>query len=779
MTLYLFNFNNYYNRIVKKYDTIEEYGEPLDIIERVNFIPNNGISAEQIINYDGDHPDYLVLTDEDDKIISRWYIIDSNRTRGGQFKLTLYRDVIADWYQEIVKAPCFIEKATLDIGDPLLFNNENMTYNQIKKAEFLLKDKSNCPWIIGYYSKNTPTENLKGSINRNNLNNVFDIEINSTFSSWKYNATTTPFKLTPDEVEYRIYTKNRGHYIITNEIGYLKFNKNGSYTGYEISYKDDVPLYTKGVYNWLIVGDDTEPFMEERSKILYGYLKNYVTMTTDEDSNYFLNLNGKTIKDSEGKFYYVTISKTDSITDEVNIGGGNLFNELSTVVSNSPTLLGTPNTTSFQVALTSTAYLMTAVELSNLATNWDMSGERLTTEDSPYNIFAIPYGTVELYLDDYLIAVSSPDVSMAAATSIINTMQPSTSGGFLYDIQLLPYCPIEFETEGKLNCKSVLNYSVIEEPNESGATTVGFILNIPNSQFTKNIKFEIDVPIDAVELKVMNECDKYRLSSPNFGSYFDFSVAKNNGVSYFNIDCTYKPYQPYIHINPDFKNLYGGDFNDPRGLILNGDFSLAQISNAWETYQIQNKNFSNIFDRQIDNMNINNSIQRNLEIGNAITGSISGGATLGMSGAMTAGSGGGAIGAALGTATSLTGGLFDLMFNNQLRNEALDFTKDLFGYSLGNVQALPYTLTKVSSFNFNNKIFPIIEYYTCTDREKDALRDKLKYNGMTVMAIGKINDYKQNKRTYIKCGLIRLENIKEDFHIINQIANELNKGVFI
>ena len=49
MRLYLFSFNNYYNRIIKKFDTIEEYGNPLEIIENINFNPNDGLNAEQLI----------------------------------------------------------------------------------------------------------------------------------------------------------------------------------------------------------------------------------------------------------------------------------------------------------------------------------------------------------------------------------------------------------------------------------------------------------------------------------------------------------------------------------------------------------------------------------------------------------------------------------------------------------------------------------------------------------------------------------------------------------
>ena len=104
-------------------------------------------------------------------------------------------------------------------------------------------------------------------------------------------------------------------------------------------------------------------------------------------------------------------------------------------------------------------------------------------------------------------------------------------------------------------------------------------------------------------------------------------------------------------------------------------------------------------------------------------------------------------------------------------------------------EALPNTISKVSVLNANNKIFPVLEFYTCTEEEKRALLNKLAYNGMTTMVIGKIIDYIDNSWEYedikslgyIKCKLIRFnENLKrENYNITNAIASELNKGVYI
>ena len=104
---------------------------------------------------------------------------------------------------------------------------------------------------------------------------------------------------------------------------------------------------------------------------------------------------------------------------------------------------------------------------------------------------------------------------------------------------------------------------------------------------------------------------------------------------------------------------------------------------------------------------------------------------------------------------------------------------DKFNYSLANVQALPYTLTKLGAFDINSKIWPFIEYYSCTEEEKEAFRNKLKYEGKTVMALGVIGEYidESNPYAYLKCQLVDCPDIQEDTHMVNEIYNELEKGV--
>lgn len=76
--------------------------------------------------------------------------------------MTARRDVIADHFDKLVEAPVFVQKGNLDADNPLIFNNEGMEFNQIKKDEILLKDETKTPWIVGYIDKtNIPTEALE------------------------------------------------------------------------------------------------------------------------------------------------------------------------------------------------------------------------------------------------------------------------------------------------------------------------------------------------------------------------------------------------------------------------------------------------------------------------------------------------------------------------------------------------------------------------------------------------------------------------------------------
>ena len=286
---------------------------------------------------------------------------------------------------------------------------------------------------------------------------------------------------------------------------------------------------------------------------------------------------------------------------------------------------------------------------------------------------------------------------------------------------------------------------------------------------------------DALNRKLANECDLLRLVAQNYSAIFEFSPAKSGGVDGFLADCTYKPWSPYIHILPKLKGLYGDNFvsiDDARGLICGGDMSLSQLSNEWANYQLQNKTYQEMFDRQIKNMDVQNDVNRQGALAQAIVAPIVGGAAGAATGAKISGGYGAIAGAAAGAVGgAITAGI-DYSNTVRLMEENRQYSIDMYGYNLQNIQAIPTSLTKTSALTYNTRVWPFIEYYTCTESERKALKDKIKYNGMTVMKIGQLSDYPLGEDRFYKGQVIRL-NTNMDSHMAYEIYNELKKGVYL
>ena len=150
MNLYIYDYNNYYNRIFKKAgDSIADYEDYLyygPVTGVYGFTPGDGVNTTQVIGtsvqpyYDGKGNYLIAHNPKENKIDSRWFIVDHNRTRDGQWQLVLHRDLVADFYTDIVHAPMYVEKAILQDNNSLIYNSEMLNVNQIKTSQTLLKD---------------------------------------------------------------------------------------------------------------------------------------------------------------------------------------------------------------------------------------------------------------------------------------------------------------------------------------------------------------------------------------------------------------------------------------------------------------------------------------------------------------------------------------------------------------------------------------------------------------------------------------------------------------
>ena len=786
-TIYLLKYNNYYNRIVKKEDTLGAYLTQdclLDTFENVNFVPADGVDTTLVVKHEGPNPDYLIVADGND-IESRWFVVESDIIRGGQYRLTLHRDVIVDSYDLVVNAPCFIEKATLSNDDPFIFNGENMTFNQIKQSETLLKDETQSAWVVGYIPKDAFPDGATVTGDAI-LDDSADITV-AGIENWEYyqyqntdfNALLTDYTTT-GEVRIKVSSssataplKDVPFGVTKGGIAYLDTITPGAGSpGYSVTvpYNQNDTIYAaeKAIKNGCPQQWNTGVV---KASILLS-LKNYIGAHGVVEISDFTSLNNKIIYDSNTQLYSRVILSKEIKNESVRINSStipNLYTYLDEKIMKEVsadgmtfTIEGAANVNTYKAEFSYEAYRITLEQIPQQVTATISKPEaRYHLEDQPYDMFAIPYSdNLEIYKNGTKLFNANKSIAVNIATQIT----AATGSANVYDVQLLPYCPVRYciLDDGTFDVKT----SKVDYVQDKNKNNIGIILWATTSSFTVNINKEIV----SSNPKIENMTDRWRLCSPNFNGQFEFSVAMNGGVDYFNVDCTYKPFNPYIHVNPNFKKMYGQDFNDARGLICAGDFSLPQVTNAWADYQLNNKNYENIFNREIQNLQVQQKYQRIGDIASTF-GGVFGGAA----GGALAGVGGAVVGGLI----SAAGGAADIAINDKLRAEAMDYKRDMFGMQMGNIQALPSNITKTTAFTYNNKIFPILEYYTCTDEEKTALTNKLKYNGMTVGRIGKIADYLANANDqYIKGRIIRIEGVSDDFHYYKAISDEIYKGAF-
>jgi hypothetical protein len=783
--LFLSNFNNYYNRHIKTVDTLEEYFTDNDYIlkECVNFTPGDGVTSQITTNWDLDWlADYMVVLNDANEVVSRWFVLSAVRTLNNQYTLNVRRDVIVDFYKEVIEAPVFVQKANLLSANPLIYNSEALTYNQIKKSEILLKDVSKIPWIVGYVQKgHTPQKVEYIPVRGEEVINIgtlpFELEDTNDPSKGGKFTVADPLQIKMLVRQYWPFGQARYNmvqsYNYTNQqilggsIEQIFTSKPEALTSGPISPRAtriEAREYWSFVWSlWLNT---------KKNDLLLGLESLFdgegLSYLTQQEQQEILNLNGKVVYSSIVDKYYklnigtsspIPILKTIDISSvKINhVSLHSLFSNIRNIaVSNSKPEWNARAGVAAAGFEISYSYRNTNIILQEVPRGDEMVIDTQVGHnvllDAPYDMFALPF---------------TPDNLTLA------TMWGKQLGSELYDLQILPYCPARHMLdENGVN----LTLGTLDKdytPIVQDSDTVSYVLWPLQSSEKFTIQQDIPAPLTPEEIKVVNECEFVRLNSPNYNGSFDFNVAKNEGVDYFNVSFTYRPFSPYIQVAPNFKGLYGSDFGDTRGLICNGDFSVATISEAWTEYQIQNKNFQNIFDTQISTMDHQHRLSM-------ISSGVSSGlqaAGIGMGAGFLTNKG---IGAVAGAA-SAAGGIVDLAVGNSIYQKNKQGQIDIFNFNLGNIQARPDTLKKVSSYNINNKYFPFLEFFSATDEEKEVLKKKIEFEGMTVMSIGKISDFLEVRPgfNFFKGQLLQGTNIASNFRIVDAISVELEKGVYI
>ena len=809
MALFYYKYNNYNNRRLKKEETLQGYAPYLVYSEvQPNFNIGDGVTTQICGGREGNpyysDADYVIYSADGLEITSRWFIMESHYNRGGQYILNLYRDIVADFYNEIINADTFIEKATLPDSSPLIFNKENIGVNQIKKHEELIKDESGCAWIVGYVDRKYEG----GKVELTSPEVVPDITVDD-LEQWEYYKYTSSSLLKErcygyianDSFDFEVIIQAGGNSLykvvkdwslkidMTDRATFLPattFVTTGGKLNEFVANKKDIVNQTVNQYKNLYYTTVLKPTDYEDIKALNGKFiydkasQKYFKITTE----YGVEDQTKPIsEDKQGEYLYTWLR--GQFADIHAAGSGNPSYRLNVSYS----------------YVTIKLQAITGTIATHVIT-MPAPANRLHCKDAPFDMFCIPFGD-NIGISNSINPLETPVETNSTGYLALSQSLAQQLGVNLYDLQLLPFCPATGLNYYKTaDGKKYIDLNTGNSQRYTFATTSDYKNYMPLIWCTASSGNLTTAtycgPRGYRNTKLNNECNIYRIVSGNYSATFEYNPEKfmTNSSGTFtglNVDFTYLPYQPFIRIAPKFTGLYGSEFHDARGLILSGDFSLMYLSDAWVNYQTQNKNYQQIFNREIQSMEFQNNIANQQNIWSVAAGTVSGAVSGAIAGSF-GGVGGAIAGGVGGAAMAGFAGYQDIKNTKALQAEAIDYKKDLFGYNLGNIKALPNSIAKSTAYNIINKIFPIIEFYTCTPEERRIVANKIAWNGMTVMAIGKIRDYIGNTwkcdekdnginvtdKGYIKGQIIRLEsNGIDDAHLQATIIEEINKGWYM
>ena len=786
----LWNENSYFNRTIERKETVGDYTSSCDFFAQdrnVAFNIADGVMTTWVMNatleyqqklMDAKDPSYLLLVDNstnEEAIISRWFVTECVYNRAGQWTLQLRRDVVADFLAQTLAAKCILERGPLSAENPLIHNEEDGTVNRIKRNETLLKDESGKAWIVGYLSKDTSALSITSSTET--MADYPELsDLNLTLINPADPTEGATFEAFPDNPRFYVPT------LFSKSGSSVNLIADGEVFGYvEDFFLSSYVLTDSGDYG----GSWQQQAMEDARAITssvyasqFGINEDFKDRTglhDQEELRAVISADGKIFHDSDsGKYYQLSVAATVttqepdlslSPTDEKPALYFRVRQICVDFAESDPNVSANSNFVLIGAKYKRTRISVSISEISPQGLlKMTIPSSRRNLTDAPYDMFCMPFSSDNLALAQALIS------------------QPLNEGEKkkVYDLQILPFCPRRdsFDPAASALFVEDEDYTKILESDGNGGWTdtggrVLFCLKSSDTFFIdKTVYFYSEADLPQKNIKISEKCELFRLTSPNYASSFEFSVARNGGVSSFRVDFTYRPISPYIHVAPFFSGLYGDVNDDARGLICGGDFSVDVISDAWTEYQTQNKNYQNIFNTRIKALDESHVFDR----AKSIIGSVASTAASAAAGAHVGGPAGAGASGAVAAAT----GLFNIAASESKYEIERSAQVETFRLQLGNVVAVPDTLAKVSAYNVNNKYFPIIEYYVCTNEEIAAFSeyiDEFNYRIDKLGTIGSCLESRAKSLEYVRGRIVRFMEAV-DPHIANEIYAEISKGVY-
>lgn len=694
----------------------------------------------------------------------RWFVTGITQLRTRKYQISLLRDIISE-HPEIWSN----EEAYITAGIASDFNkykrwNLPFTNTKVKQERFNFGGKSS--FFVYYVNEqklsNDSTlseENLLikganipgiGSANVDyevtNLNEIPSFEyVNAgNVNLWTNHKADTRFKMARGFTYVYTYTNGSMSDGVRNDSYY---NSNyvilGTYPG--------------------VVDVNTNNCKTNFAIAVNNFLSNYETslgsIISQSEVNDLLQYVDKNIFNSTNSKMY-TIRCSSNVTnynqDLSQAQTGSLSSALQNIDWGGASL-GDKNGSYFTFKSSSTTYSFTLEEIGTAST-YDfnfMAGARKLPKSAVKCVNIVSSGSI---LDsDIAQALMQAQLNGVNGIAVENnkTISDGANVGRIIDIQYLPF---SVATQTSENIK-INNTNMIAQ----------FLSNDDYTYYT-------NLP----DLTNINkETDTIKIVSPSRASQFLFRPYDNDGNMEFTTKITLKPYASIIYIRPSTKGLLINDWDDKDCLIINEDFSLTNVTNAWTQYIYNNKNYSNIFERELQGREFERTWERRIEqaqrksdewsarnISSQKARTYTGNLPIVSSVA-------GAIGAGFIDETYMQMAQLDRQYNEAVYQEGMSLSRDMFEYQMENIQSQPNIPSKITTLDVKFLDGVYLEFYSTNDTELLAIQNYYKYNGNRIDAYGTFSNY---WGWFVKGKIIISDNYTQPE--IDEINRRLDMGIF-
>lgn len=405
-----------------------------------------------------------------------------------------------------------------------------------------------------------------------------------------------------------------------------------------------------------------------------------------------------------------------------------------------------------------------------------------------YNIFAFKvYDDGKGFEEDYAAQANSGQMIVSAlmgtgagvAKDKDDSGKPLTIpslAGQVIDIQMCPF------NESSIRNKIEKHYDIFA--GASSTTKVGEYYLLNSQDIEQFVDYDLSDWKSKGNSKSRVNLSQMRLVCPNNSSMamLNPDILSNNNTLRVRLNGTLYPYKPVYKVTPVATNsiIYANQDARDNMLVLGGDFSATQVSSGWSDYLIGNKNVEEAQQASIANQTMNQQMQYEFQ-----KKSIQSQTNMSMTSAMLqllGGLGGIAFNNPFSSISGLVNagmGMISAGTNAKLQKENLEISntifannialnQKLFNLEMGNIQAMPNTIHKITNGSFDNDYSVMIEEYYSTQTEYEQFDKAIKKTGMNLNCIGKLIDY-VNSEYFIFAQIIDCDSPS------SSEANEINK----